>query len=406
MRRYHRLLLGACFLGACLPAGVPSPFPAPERRAPVIVLGFDGFARRYLDEDSVPTFHAVARAGVTGDAMIPSFPTVTFPNFYTLATGLYPSHTGIVNNWFYDPEFDTTFAYSRPIARESRWWGGDPIWNTAGRQGKRSATMFWVGSETPVGGHQPTYWQLFDAKVPFDARVAQVLAWIDLPDSLRPDLIMAYFQEPDHTAHDKGPDAPETRAVVLSVDSVLARLVAGLRERGLYDKTDLVIVSDHGMSAVSPERVVYIDDVLDSTSVRVISLSPFLMIEPLDGNRAALLARLRTLPHVSSWPRDSVPPRLHYGANARISSIVGVADDGWTIAWRHGRPWNSGGAHGYDNAAPSMNALFIAHGPAFKPGTTLPPFENVNLYSLLAHLLGVTPSPNDGSLAPFLPVLR
>jgi len=401
MRLYRRILVAALFLPATLTAQA-----APARRPTVIVLGFDGFARRYLDEDSVPTFHAVAKDGVTGDAMIPSFPSVTFPNFYTLATGLYPSHTGIVNNVFYDPAFDTVFVFVRPIAREGRWWGGDPIWNTADRQGKRSATMFWVGSEAPVGGHQPTYWQLFDAKVPFDARVAQVLAWLDLPDSTRPDLIMAYFQEPDHTGHDKGPGSPEVRAAVLGVDSALAQLVAGLKQRGLYDKTNLVLVADHGMSAIGPERVVYLDDVVDSASVKVISLSPLLMVEPRDGKSAPLLERLRKLPHVSVWPRDSVPARLHYSGNPRISSVVGVADDGWTIAWRHGRPMTLGGAHGYDNAAKSMQALFIARGPGFKGGTTVAPFENVNIYALLAHLLGVTASPNDGSLAPFVAVLR
>jgi len=402
MRNSHRLLLAAVLL----PAIVTAQAPAPARRAPVIVLGFDGFARRYLDEDSAPAFRALAREGVTAEAMIPSFPSFTFPNWYAMATGLYPAHSGIVNNIFYDPAFDTVFIFTKPIAREGRWWGGDPIWNTAVRQGKRSATMFWVGSDAPVGGHLPTYWQAFDAKVPFHARVAQVLAWLDLPDSTRPDLIMAYFQEPDHTGHENGPDSPEVRAAVLGVDSALATLVAGLRARGLYDRANLVIVADHGMAATGPERVVYLDDVVDSSSVRVVYLTPLLLIEPKDGDRAALLGKLRSLPHVSAWLRDSVPARLHYSGNPRITSIVGVADDGWTIAWRHGKAVKPGGAHGYDNQLRSMQAIFIAHGGAFKGGTTLPPFENVNIYALLAHLLGVNPSPSDGSLAPFESILK
>ena len=396
-------------IAACATANQPAtPGHAPDavRRAPVLVIAFDGFARKYLDQDSVPTFRALARDGVTGEAMIPSFPSVTFPNFYTLATGLYPDHTGIVNNSFYDTAFKATFVYTQPIAKEGRWWGGEPIWNTAARQGLRSATMFWVGSEAPVGGRQPDYWMNFDAKFPFESRVAQVLAWLDLPDSLRPALIMVYFQEPDHTGHEFGPDAPQTAAMVLRVDSMLAMLVNGLKARGLYDKANVVLVADHGMAATSPERVIYLDDAVDSASVRVLNTGPFLMIEAKDGDNTALLAKLRMLPHLRVWPKDSIPARLHYGTNARITAVVGSPDAGWLIVWRHGRPVTAGGQHGYDNADPSMKALFIAHGPAFKPGTTLAPFPNVDLYDLLAKLLGIEPAKNDGAITPFLPVLR
>ena len=403
---FAAIALAAAMAGAVASAQQQQPTAPAHPRYPLIVVGFDGFARKYLDQDSAPTFHAVARAGVTAEAMIPSFPTVTFPNFYTLATGLYPDHSGIVNNTFYDPAFHAMFHFTSPVAKEGRWWGGDPIWNTAAAAGERSGTMFWVGSEAPVAGKHPTYWMNFDASVPFDARVRQVLAWLDLPDSARPALIMAYFQEPDHTGHDFGPDAPETAAAVLRVDSALALLVQGLEARGLYDKVNLLLVADHGMSATSPDRVVYLDDAVDSASVRLINGGPLLMIEPNDGDAAALVAKLRKLPHLTVWQRDSIPPRLHYGSNPRVTSVVGVMDDGWLIVWRHGRPVRAGGTHGYDNAYPSMRALFIAHGPSFKPGTTIPAFPNVDLYPLMAKLLGIAPAPNDGTMDGFAGVMK
>jgi len=386
----------------------PAPAPAPRATSrTVIVLGFDGFARRYLDSDSAPALHALARDGVTtAHGMIPSFPTVTFSNFYALATGLYPDHSGIVNNRFYDPAYDSEFVYKDPIAREAHWWGGEPIWLTAERQGAPSATMFWVGSDAPIGGRHPSHWHSYDHAVTFSARVDTLLAWLDLPAAARPRLLMGYFEEPDTQGHRYGPDAAETREAVLRVDSALARLMSGLESRKIYDSVDIVVVADHGMSAISPERLIYLDDVVDSASVKVVNLTPNLMISARDGDTDALLARLQKLPHLTAWKKEDVPARLHYGTSPRITAIVGVADDGWMLAWRHAKPSDLGGQHGYDNAVTNMRALFVARGPDFRAGSAIGEFPNVDIYDLLARLLGINPAPNDGTLAPFLPVLR
>ena len=206
--------------------------------------------------------------------------------------------------------------------------------------------------------------------------------------------------------HRHGPDAPETREAVLRVDSALARLVSGLESRKLYDSVDIIVVADHGMSAISPERVVYVDDAVDSVAVNVVNLTPNLMIGARDGDNDALLARLRKLPHLTVWKKQDVPARLHYGTNPRITPIVGVLDDGWMLEWRHAKQYGDGGEHGYDNAVPNMRALFVAHGPDFRPGSAIAEFPNVDVYDLLAYVLGLTPAPNDGELAPFRPVLR
>lgn len=396
------LLAGAACHGA---SPAPTPHPGASART-VIVLGFDGFARRYLDADSAPALHALARSGVTAHGMIPSFPTITFPNFYALATGLYPDHSGIVNNRFFDPAHDSAFVYTKPIAHEGYWWGGEPIWVTATKQGAPAATMFWVGSDAPIAGVRPAHWHSYDHGIPFTARVDTMLAWLDLPARERPRLVMGYFEEPDMQGHYHGPDAAETREAVLRVDSALAQLVAGLEARHRYDSVDIVIVADHGMTLVSPANVVYLDDVVDSASVKVVTLSPNLSISARDGDNDALFAKLKKLPHVTVWKKSEIPARLHYGTSARITPIIAVTDPGWMIAWRHGRPFDVRGEHGYDNATPDMRALFLAHGPDFKPGTTIADFPNVDVYDLLARLLGVTPAPNDGMIAPFLPVLR
>jgi predicted AlkP superfamily pyrophosphatase or phosphodiesterase len=400
------LLLAAAACARATPHPGPAPSP-PARSRTVIVLGFDGFARRYLDADSAPALHALARSGVTtARGMIPSFPTVTFSNFYALATGLYPDHSGIVNNRFYDPAYDSEFVYKDPIAREAHWWGGEPIWLTAEKQGARAGTMFWVGSDAAISGMHPSHWHSYDHTIAFSARVDTLLDWLDLPADVRPRLLMGYFEEPDMQGHRHGPDGAETREAVLRVDSALARLVSGLESRKIYDSVDVIVVADHGMSAISPERVIYLDDVVDSASVSVVNLTPNLMIGARDGDDDALLAHLKKLPHLTVWKKQDVPARLHYGTNPRISPIVGVVDDGWMLEWRHAKPYGDGGEHGYDNAVPNMRALFLAHGPDFKSGATIGEFPNVDVYDLLARLLGIEAAPNDGTLAPFLPVLR
>jgi predicted AlkP superfamily pyrophosphatase or phosphodiesterase len=397
------IIVSACATAPVRPAAGVSAAGAPPQ---VILVSMDGFRRSYLDTDSVPTLHALGRDGVTAQAMIPSFPTLTFPNHYTIVTGLYPEHHGIVGNSIYDPEFRALFTMSNAASKESRWWGGQPIWVTAEKQGERAASMFWVGSEVEIDSVRPTRWKPFDAKVPFDARVDTVLSWLDLTGAQRLSLITLYFDEPDHTGHDAGPDSPRTAAAAARADSALGRLVQGLRSRGIYDKVNLIVVSDHGMSQLSPDRVVYLDDVVDTASIRITSLSPDLMITPRDGDAPALLAKIRKLPHVSAWLKADVPERLRYNEGRRITPIVAVADDGWTIATHGARRGPQGGAHGYDNANASMNAIFVAHGPAFRQGVTMQSFPNVDVYDLLAKLLRLQPAPNDGSLQPFADVLR
>ncbi len=372
----------------------------------VILVSMDGFRRSYLDTDSVPALHALERDGVTAQAMIPSFPTLTFPNHYTIVTGLYPEHHGIVGNSIYDPVYKALFTMSNAESKQSRWWGGQPIWVTAEKQGERAASMFWVGSEVEIDSVRPTKWKPYDGKITFDARVDTVLSWLDLRGPQRLSLITLYFDEPDHTGHTFGPDSPKTAEAAARTDSAIARLVQGLRARGKYDKVNLILVSDHGMSQLSPQRVVYLDDVVDTASIRITSLSPDLMLTPRDGDASALLARIRKLPHVSAWLRADVPERLHYNEGRRITPVVAVADDGWTIAIHGERRGPEGGAHGYDNANASMNAVFIAHGPAFKQNVTMESFPNVDVYDLLAKLLNLRPATNDGSLAPFAAVLR
>jgi predicted AlkP superfamily pyrophosphatase or phosphodiesterase len=406
-------------LSACAPTVPvrtgPDPDPtttATERAPTVVLISLDGFRHDYLDRYPVPTLRRLAAEGVRARSLIPAFPTLTFPNHYTLVTGLRPASHGIIANNMYDPVFDASFSLDdREAIADPRWWGGTPVWVTAERAGLRTASFFWPGSEAPIQGMHPTYWKTYDGSIPGPERVEQVLRWLDLPAPERPSFVTLYFDIVDTEGHRHGPDSPETAAAADSVDRWLGLLVAGLEMRGTLEDIDLIVASDHGMAATSPERAIALDDYLDLSQVRVVNWYPLLMLLPREGQEEALYRRLRGAhPRLQVYRRLEFPEEFQFRGHRRIPPILGIADEGWVITTRERlerEPQRfSGGAHGYDHRLPSMGATFVARGPSFHRGRVVEPFESVHVYSLMTAILGLTPAPNDGSLEAVAHLLR
>lgn len=398
-----------------LVGGCASPALRPSSEAgirhPLVLISIDGFRADYLDRGLTPTLSALAADGVRAQAMKPAFPTLTFPNHYTLVTGLTPDHHGIVNNRMRDPVSGKIFVYNNPkTTADPTWWLGEPIWVTVEKQGLHAATMFWPGSDVAIEGVRPSEWLAFNGKLPPDQRVDQLLRWMDLPAAQRPVFYTLYFEQVDHAGHASGPDSKNVNAALGEVDQALARLVAGLRERGVFERTDLVIVSDHGMTATAPDRRIYLDDVVPLADVQVVNYGILAGIAPHADRRADVeRALLTTHPHMHCWRKSEVPRRLRYGTNPRIPALLCLAADGWTIT-SHGYEKGGGhfsrGEHGYDNDDPAMRALFVAHGPDFRRGVVVPEFDNVDVYPLLAHLLHVHAQPNDGDYSAVAGMLK
>lgn len=374
----------------------------------VILLSFDGWRWDYETKAPTPNLRRVMARGVRAERLIPAFPSKTFPNHYTLVTGLYPAHHGIIGNSMHDPAMQADFSLSnRAAVGDGRWWGGEPLWVTAKRQGLLSATMYWPGSEAEIQGVRPRYWSLYDDKTapPNEERVARLLAWLDLPAAERPSFITGYFSDTDHAGHDRGPDSPEVRDAIIRLDAVLGRLLDGLEARGLLDRVNLVITSDHGMAATSPDRVIFLADYLDLRTVTLVDTNPTIGVMPKTVSADEVYRRLaKAHPHLQVYRREETPEAWHFRDHPRIPAIVGVADDGWVVRRERPKPGDTpmkpGGAHGYAPDAESMHGLFVAAGPAFRGGgVTVPAFDNIHVYNMLAAALGLRPAPNDGDVA-------
>jgi len=380
----------------------------------LFLISLDGFRWDYLRKAPAPALQRLIERGVRAEGLIPSYPTKTFPNHYTIVTGLAPGHHGIVANDMRDAATGRTFGMSKTSeVRNPMWWGGEPLWVTAERAGRHAGTMFWPGSEAPIGGVRPTQWRPYLESMSGAARVDQVLAWLDLPPSRRPSLFTLYFEDADSAGHASGPDSEAVRRAIGHVDGYIERLVRGLERRGLATRANIVVVSDHGMAATVPGQVVELADYISLADVDVIDINPTLGLFPAAGKMDAVYRALAGAhPHLHVYRRHETPDAWHYRQHARIPPIVGVVDEGWqiargTVVERAVRTIRAPrGVHGYAPSVLSMRGILIAAGPAFKQGITVPAIENVHLYNAMATALGVKPAPNDGDMAVARRLLR
>ncbi|MBR0553713.1 ectonucleotide pyrophosphatase/phosphodiesterase [Stakelama marina] len=422
--RFLAALAAATLLPACVtqPAAAP-PQPAAqsaavEAKQPVTILvSIDAFRPDYLDRGVTPNLSHLKQTGVFS-AMRPSFPSKTFPNHWTLVTGEYPDHHGITANKMEDPERPGetfTMATDDPF-----WWNAaEPVWVAAEKAGIRTATMFWPGSNVAwggtmdakwphdiTGGTRPEDWQQFNQAINGTQRVNAVLDWLRRPAATRPKFVTLYFDTVDTAGHMYGPNDPRTTKAVAGVDADIGMLVEGLKR--LDQPANLVIVADHGMAAISKDRVIPLDRFVPAAEYRVVESGSYASLWPTEGHKAEVeKALLGKHDHMTCWRKGEIPARFHYGTNRRIPPIFCLADDGWTITPDSTMAGHDGGNHGYDNKAPDMAALFIAHGPRFARGVTLPSFDNVDVEPLLRDLIGLPRNPHDdGSDAPFKAVLK
>ena len=361
-----------------------------------VIISLDGFRWDYTQWYDTPFLDRMAQEGVEA-ALIPSYPSKTFPNHYTLATGLYPDHHGIIGNKFINRATGKKFSLSnREVKHDAHYYGGEPIWLTAQRQGLRTAVFYWPGSDVAVQGKYPDKYFNYDQepRLTFGQRIDGILKQLRRPEAKRPQLIMAYFEQPDHNGHVYGPQAKQTRIAVMEIDKLISNLYERIQKLPISDKVNFIVVSDHGMTLTMPEKHINARQYLKKEWYYDIEGDAPANVYAREGCADSICQALQGVDHIRVWHRTEVPYYLHYGTNENVGDVVIDTELGWLFSDKKAE---YGGTHGYDPSYNDMHALFRAVGPAFKH-ISLPHFPNVDVYPLLCHLLGIEPAPNDGSL--------
>ncbi|EFJ23321.1 hypothetical protein SELMODRAFT_442885 [Selaginella moellendorffii] len=384
----------------------------------VILLSADGFRWGYQWKVATPNIDRLKRDGTEAyPGMLPVYPSITFPNHYSIATGLYPAWHGIILNSFRDPTDASRKTFFMKNDTNPKWWLGEPMWETVVNHGLKAATYFWPGSEVAKGKWTcpPAYCHRYNESVPFATRIDTVLSWVDLPEAQRPSLIAVYIEDPDAEAHTVGPDSPEISDAVTRVDAVLGRLLDGLERRKILQDVNVIMVSDHGFVGTCDTKIISLDELSAAANTKlpaewIESVTPVLAIRPparlaakkLKRIVAALNAALASGKVANGkflkvFVREELPARLHYSGSDRISPIIGMVAEGYKVVVKRPSGPDCGGAHGYDNTLASMRAVFFAAGPRFARGKQVEAFVNVEIYNVVTQILGIKGVANNGT---------
>lgn len=413
MRIWILLLCG--LLAACTTPIERGPDSLRSRPAALVLLvSIDGMRVDYLQRGLTPNLQRLIDDGVRARWMTPSYPSLTFPNHYTLVTGVHPDRHGIVHNTMQDAQLSDFALSNRQAVGDPRWWQAEPIWVSAERAGIPTAPLFWPGSEARIGGFRPQLWRPYDVDFSYQQRIDTIVQWLTERAGQTPanGFATLYFEYVDKMGHEHGPDSTELNAALAQADAAIGELLQQLQAAGIADQLNLVIVSDHGMATVPPQNYLLDEQMVDPSLGSWVSLGQSAGFQPhpdqLQAAEAQLLGRH---PHYQCWRRSELPHRWHYGSHPRVPPIVCQLDEGWDVLNRRALLWRQRltgprGSHGFDPALPSMRTIFIAHGPAFASGVELPPIDSVDVQPLLARLLGLTVGEVDGDPAALSGALR
>ncbi|KAK4899172.1 hypothetical protein LTR27_003402 [Elasticomyces elasticus] len=399
-----------------------------------LLISLDGFRADFLHRNLTKTLASFMRQGVSPKHMLPSFPSLTFPNHFTLVTGLHPESHGIVGNTFWSPTMEKEFHYTDPArSMQAEWWDAEPIWVTAEKAGLRTGIHMWPGSEVTGGieGVKASYVDHFNGEEHLENKINRILGWLDLPgrldapketgEELRPQLIAAYVPDVDSDGHKYGPNSTYIKSTIAEVDGMLGSLFNGISQRNLTDIVNIIIVSDHGMATTSVSRLIQLEDLIDTTLIEHTDGWPLYGLRPYNSSPEKLQQLYTMLLEQSRLPKykhafevylrdKNMPERFHFSNNDRIAPLWLVPKAGWAIVVKDefdvaasiqsGEVYHPLGLHGYDNHHPLMRAMFVARGPAFPhiPGSELAPFQNTEVYNIVCDSLGLKPVANNGTL--------
>ncbi|XP_043962433.1 ectonucleotide pyrophosphatase/phosphodiesterase family member 5 [Gambusia affinis] len=368
-------------------------------RPKLLLVSFDGFRWDYIYRVPTPNFRSIMDEGVKVEFVENIYITKTYPNHYSMVTGLYAETHGVVANEMYDPALNLSFSMETDSVYDSRWWEqAVPLWVTVQKDGGRSGAAMWPGSDVLIHGVFPTRYLPYNASVSFEARVRSIIEWFSAPEGEAVDFGILYWEEPDESGHNLGPQSPLMDSIIAGIDEKLGFLLDELKKAGLYEKVNLVVTSDHGMAQLSPEKIIELDQYVDRDLYTWVDKSPVVGILPKEGKLDEVYAMLADAnPNMVAYRKDDIPEHFHYQHNVRIMPILLEAKEGWTIMQNRTGLFMLGN-HGYNNTLRDMQPVFVARGPAFRQNYIKASMRSVDLYPLMCHILAIQPLPNNGSL--------
>lgn len=375
-----------------------------QSQTKTLLVSFDGFKYNYLQKTDTPNFDSLVAGGVQAEGLIPVFPSNTFPNHYSIATGLYPENSGLINNTMYDPKWEEWYRIGdREAVENGKWYEGEPIWNTLEKQGIKTGTMFWVGSEADIQGMHPTHWKSYDGDMPGNARIDTVMKWMTAPGDEAVDFATLYYSDVDSKGHSYGTQSDSLIQAIERADRLMSYLKEQMMANNLWSNTNVIIVSDHGMVDLSADKLIHLDKIIDMDKVDRIIWDAMTGIHPKEGEKEKVYQALKSAEkNYRVYKKENLPERYHLKNHRRVEDIIMVADLGYTILdedyqddFIESLPRAT---HGYDNNEKAMQAFFIAHGPDFKEGEKVGAFQSIHIYELINHLMDTEPAPNDGAL--------
>ena len=373
-----------------------------QSKAPyVILISFDGFRWDYVNRGITPNLQKMIDNGVCALSLRPSFPSKTFPNHYSIISGMYPENHGIISNSFTDPFTGEAYKLGDTVSvRDAKWYRSEAFWETAERQGIKTASYFWPGSEVTTEYRHPTYYKKYEHNKPYKERIDTVAKWLSLPEKERPHFITLYFDAADTYGHKFGPNSPELNKAVAGLDSLVFYLKKNIEETLLTESINIIIASDHGMTEISPQRIIDVSKFIDVTEVEISDGGPFMMIGTKTNGDSVYQSLKNNLTNCSVYKKEEIPDYYHFSKNPFIKDILIIADMGWSLENGEGNKNEyRKGAHGYSNHQTDMHGIFIAEGKKFKNNFKSGTFWNTDIYPLLAKMFNIQPKNNiDGQL--------
>jgi ectonucleotide pyrophosphatase/phosphodiesterase family member 5 len=370
-----------------------------------ILISFDGFRWDYANRGITPNLDKLADVGVTASSLRPCFPTKTYPNHYSIISGCYIDKHGIIANNFTDPQTGEKYSLGdRASVQNEKWYKAKAFWEVAAQNGIISASYFYPGSELDDPERRPKYFEYYEHNRPSEDRIKGTIDWLQLPYTERPKFLTLYFHETDSYGHVYGPNSSEIDTAIARLDNLLGILFDDLKKINLYDSTNIIVVSDHGMTEISMGKIINIEEMLSGFSVAIQGEKPFMLIEPAEDELDSVYKILKkNSEHFKVYKKAEIPKYYHYKNSEAISSILLVADLGWSLVtkdwFKSLSKYASKGNHGYDNNCLDMHGIFYAAGPSFKQNHKTGTVWNIDIFPLLCEIFSINcPQNIDGNL--------